>query len=229
MGDAARALDDVSDHLGEVLRRADELLADWSRFGGEVRAQVEREAAAIGDVVDAAIARAAGAGVDRGIADRLRALTVDLERLELRMRAASRAAAEERHGDRRVLWLVVAGVVLANALLVAVLLRRPEALLPVAEPVRLEVPAPLSVDPAGSAASAGSAQAQSPAPDALSPGPNSGSASAANAKGSGGPGTGLVDAGAAKPASDAGTARPALSPIALPPHTGGPRPHRKLP
>ena len=43
MREAARALDDVSDHLGEVLRRADELLADWSRFGAQVRVQVERE------------------------------------------------------------------------------------------------------------------------------------------------------------------------------------------
>jgi len=46
MGEAARSLDDVSDHLGEVLRRADELLAEWSRFGAEVRTQVDREVAA---------------------------------------------------------------------------------------------------------------------------------------------------------------------------------------
>ena len=38
----AQVLDDVSDHLGEVLRRADALLAEWSRFGDAVRMEVER-------------------------------------------------------------------------------------------------------------------------------------------------------------------------------------------
>ena len=123
MRDAARALDDVSDHLGEVLRRADELLAEWSRLGVQVRAQVEREVAGIGEVVDGAVARAAGSGIDRAIAERLRALTAEIDRLEQRTRAAARAVAEQREGDRRVLWIVVAGVVLANALLVALLLR----------------------------------------------------------------------------------------------------------
>ena len=42
MREAARVLDDVSDHLGEVLRRSDELLAEWSRFGAQVRTQVDR-------------------------------------------------------------------------------------------------------------------------------------------------------------------------------------------
>jgi hypothetical protein len=167
MRDAARALDDVSDHLGEVLRRADELLVEWSRLGVQVRTQVEREVAAIGEVVDGAVARAAGAGLDRAIADRLRALTTELERLEQRTRAASRAVVEQREGDRRVLWIVVAGVVLANALLVALLLRKPEAA-PVAEPIRLEAPAastaqPDPTQPATSPAAAGSAAAISPA------------------------------------------------------------------
>jgi hypothetical protein len=139
MRDAARALDDVSDHLGEVLRRADELLAEWSRLGVQVRAQVEREVAAIGEVVDGAGARAAGSGIDRAITDRLRALTAEIERLEQRTRAASRAVVEQREGDRRVLWIVVAGVVLANALLVVLLLRKPEPV-PVAEPIRIETP-----------------------------------------------------------------------------------------
>jgi len=171
MREAARALDDVSDHLGEILRRADELLADWSRFGAQVRTQVDREAAAIGEVIDGAVMRAASAGLDRAISDRLRALTTELERLEQRTRAASRAVVEHRDGDRRVLWIVVAGIVVANALLVALLLRKPEAA-PVAEPIRIEstavpqstatdpvqavTPAAGSADPAG-AASAGSA------------------------------------------------------------------------
>src|ERR1700704_3571414 len=127
MRDAARALDDVSDHLGEVLRRADELLAEWSRFGAQVRSQVEREAAAVGEVVEGAISRAGTAGIDRAIGDRLRALTAEIERLEQRARAASRAAAEQRDADRRILWGVVAGIVLANALLLVLILRRPEA------------------------------------------------------------------------------------------------------
>jgi hypothetical protein len=155
MREAARALDDVSDHLGEVLRRADELLAEWSQFGTQVRAQVEREVAAVAGVVDDAVARAAGAGIDRAVADRLRALTAELERLEQRTRAASRAAAEQRESDRRVLWIVVAGVVLANALLVVLLIRKPEPV-PVAEPIRIESPTP--AEPAAAPA-AGSAQA----------------------------------------------------------------------
>ena len=72
MREAARALDDVSDHLGEVLRHADELLAEWARFGAQVRAQVEREAAAIGEVVDGAVGRAASSGIDRAIVPTIR-------------------------------------------------------------------------------------------------------------------------------------------------------------
>ena len=162
MGEAARALDDVSDHLGEVLRRADELLAEWSRFGAQVRTQVDREVAAIGDVVDDAVTRAASAGLDRTIADRLRALTGELERLEQRTRAAARAASERREGDRRVLWIVVAGIVLANALLVALLLRKPD-VAPVAEPIRIEAPAELAppAAPAQDQAPVGSAGTES--------------------------------------------------------------------
>jgi hypothetical protein len=187
MRDAARALDDVSDHLGEVLRRADELLAEWSRLGVQVRAQVEREVAAIGEVVDGAVARAAGSGIDRAIAERLRALTAEIDRLEQRTRAASRAITEQREGDRRVLWVVVAGVVIANALLVALLLRKPEPA-PVAEPIRIEAP---------SAASAPVEAASTPAGPAAG-GPSAGSADPASAAGSASP-------GAAAPAPGAGS------------------------
>ena len=235
MGEAARSLDDVSDHLGEVLRRADELLAEWSRFGAEVRAQVDREVAAIGDVVDGAVARAAGAGLDRAIVDRLRALTAELERLEQRTRAVSRAASERRDSDRRVLWVVVAGIVLANALLVALLLRKPDAA-PVAEPVRIEStaappppqpgPAPGSASPAGSgdatnAATTGSAM---DAPDAKPTAPSAGS----NAP-STGPNTPLPSNAAKQPAEAPGPAKAPPSPIALPPRGGNPRTHKKLP
>jgi hypothetical protein len=259
MREAARALDDVSDHLGEVLRHADELLVEWSQFGAQVRAQVERQVAAIGDVVDDAVARAASAGIDRAVADRLRALTAELERLEQRARAASRAVVEQRERDRRVLWILVAGVVLANALLVAVLLRKPD-VVPVAEPIRLEStvapPAPPAEPPqavpaAGSAepASAGSA-AHAAAPDApLVPGagsnagsasPSAGSNTGSNATGTkagssaapAGPQkpTGGAQGSAAKPQSDvAAPPRLTPSPIALPPKAGSPRGHKKLP
>jgi hypothetical protein len=259
MREAARALDDVSDHLGEVLRRADELLADWSRFGAQVRTQVDREAAAIGEVVDGAVMRAASAGLDRAIADRLRALTTELERLEQRTRAASRAVVDHRDGDRRVLWIVVAGIVVANALLVALLLRKPDAA-PVAEPIRIESTAapqstatnPVqavtsaagSADPAG-AASAGSATvAQEPnGPGAGSSvtsvgasagsgatGARSGASAAPNAPAKPTP----AAAGAAKQDAgaakqDAGAAKPTPSPIALPPKAGNPRSHKKVP
>jgi hypothetical protein len=229
MRDAARALDDVSDHLGEVLRRADELLAEWSRLGVQVRAQVEREVAAIGEVVDGAVARAAGSGIDRAIADRLRALTAEIERLEQRTRAASRAVVEQRDGDRRVLWIVVAGVVLANALLVALLLRKPEPA-PVAEPIRIETPvappeqveaaqahaqSPIgsaagSADPAAAvnAGSAGSGAAGAP------PGQSAGSNAAANA---GSAATGNTASSAAK--SSAQPNAGARSGSAAPPNT----------
>ncbi len=254
MREAARALDDVSDHLGEVLRRADELLAEWSRFGAQVRTQIDGEVAAIGEVIDGAVARAASAGLDRAITDRLRALTVEIDRLEQRTRAASRAVAEHRDADRRVLWIVVAGIVVANVLLVALLLRKPDAT-PVAEPIRLESPAaqppaadPVpaavpsigSADPAG-AVNAGSAAAAGPtAPgitaDAKPPAaaPSAGS-NAPGAK----PGSPVAPTAAGKPAAPpdatkppgdaAAPARPTASPISLPPRSGNPRPHKKLP
>ncbi len=52
---SVRALDDVSDHMAQVLRHADELLAEWARFGASVRGQVERETVAIGEAVAGAI------------------------------------------------------------------------------------------------------------------------------------------------------------------------------
>jgi len=166
---AEAALDDVSDHLGVVLQRADELLVQWSAFGVAVRGQVEREAAAIGEAVagavDTAVARATATGVDRAITDqvgaRLTALTGEIARLEARTRAAARAVADERTGDRRLLWVVIGGIVLANALLVAILLRRPEAVAAPQEPVKVEMSSPpaaaLPVVPAAAAGSAGSA------------------------------------------------------------------------
>jgi len=252
MREAARALDDVSDHLGEVLRRADELLADWSRFGAQVRVQVERDTAAIGEVVEGAIARAGTAGIDRAIGDRLRALTVELERLEQRARAASRAAVEQRDADRRILWGVVAGIVLANALLIVLILRRPDAP-PVAEPIRMDPPAAtVAQPPAEGAAGPTTAATPDPAPvgtGSAAPGPAaspaSGGATATGSAGAGpsattagqtavaGPSAGGAAAGSAKPAAGSGAqgaARPPdakAMPIVLP--KPGAAHHKKLP
>lgn len=253
MREAARALDDVSDHLGEVLRRADELLAEWSRFGAQVRAQVEREAAAIGEVVDGAVGRAAAGGLDRAIGDRLRALTGELERLEQRTRAASRVAVEQRATDRRLIWAVVAGIALANALLVVLLLRRPEPAA-AAEPVRIEpataarppveaAPAPTVEPLQGSAApAAGSAaEAVAPATGAAAMGGSAaapagaGGASGATAGSSVAPAGGQAGSAAAatsgKPGAGgrAAEAGPKASAISLPPRPGAARPHKKLP
>jgi hypothetical protein len=255
MRDAARALDDVSDHLGEVLRRADDLLAEWGRFGAQVREQVEREAAAIGGVVDGAVGRAAATGIDRAIGDRLRALTTELERIEQRARAASRAVVEQREADRRLLWAVVAGIVLANALLVVLILRKPAAA-PVAEPVRLDAPAPSAAapaagsatpDPVGPAAASQGATATEPA----GPGAGASVGSAAEKPAAGqGATTGsaamtgsaavagsaaTAGSGAARPAS-AGSGAPAgtrpaeatpKAAVAPPARPGAPHPHKK--
>jgi hypothetical protein len=248
MREAARALDDVSDHLGEVLRRADDLLAEWGRFGAQVRDQVEREAAAIGAVVDGAVGRAAATGIDRAIGDRLRALTAELERIEQRARAASRAVVDQRGADRRILWAVVAGIVLANALLVVLILRKPEAA-PVAEPIRLDAPAqPAAVpaaapsatpDPAGPAAgSAGAVSPEAPgslpattagsaAPPAAGPGASAGSA-AATAPGSGAAARPAA-AGSGAPGGGGRPAEPGPKGAVAPARPGAPHPHKKLP
>lgn len=254
MREAARALDDVSDHLGEVLRRADDLLAEWGKFGAQVRAQVEHEAAAIGEVVDGAVGRAAATGIDRAIGDRLRGLTAELERLEQRTRAASRAVVEQREADRRILWAVVAGIVLANALLVVLILRKPEAA-PVAEPIRLDVPAQPAAapaapnalpDPAGPAAASQGAPAMERAGSgagasvgsAEKPGAGQGATNGSAAMAGSGAMAGsaaTAGAGAARPASPGsgapGATRPAeagpKAPVAPPARPGAPHPHKK--
>lgn len=146
-------LDTASDHMAELLRRADELLLEWSKFGAGVRAQVDREAQNIGgavcDAVDVAVRRAASDGTARAIADQLgtqlAAVSAEVAKLETRARAATRAIAEQRRGDRTLLYGVIAAVLIANALLVVLLLRKPAPVLlpepvPVATPV---APAPI--------------------------------------------------------------------------------------
>jgi hypothetical protein len=158
------ALDTAGDHMAEMLRRTDELLAEWSRFGVAVRAQVEREAShigeAVGEAVEGAVRRATATSVDRAFSDQLGAklasLSSEITKVETRARAASRAITDQRRGDRAILYGLAVAILLANGLLVALLLRQPPA--PIAEPVPIAVPAP------------------APAPEIAPPAPTAGSA-----------------------------------------------------
>lgn len=149
-------IDDVSDHLAEVLRRADALLAEWSKFGASVQMQVEREARAIGDTVASSVENAVTAAtlttVDRALADqitaRLRTLAAELDRLEQRTRTAANGVKRERSIDRKILWLVVAGILGANVLLVLLYVRGPDTIVaPPPEPLRIEAPVQTPVTP----------------------------------------------------------------------------------
>lgn len=135
---ARAALDDVSEQLGEVLRRADRLLAEWSAFGTKVREQVDREARGIGVAVANSVDGAVRGVADTAIAERLAALTAELGRLEQRSRAAHRALVEERAASRRIAWIAIAGIVLANGLLAMLLLRDPVVVAPPPPPPSTE-------------------------------------------------------------------------------------------
>ena len=52
----AMAMDQVSDHLGQLLLHADALLAEWSSFGARVQAQVAHAAGSLGHTVAQAVA-----------------------------------------------------------------------------------------------------------------------------------------------------------------------------
>jgi hypothetical protein len=233
---AEAALDDVSDHLGVVLQRADELLVQWSAFGASVRGQVEREVAAIGGAVagavDTAVVRATASGIDRAITDqvgaRLTALTGEIARLEARTRAAARAVADERMGDRRLLWAVIAGIVVANALLVVLLLRRPTVVQVPAEPTKVDLAPPAAAPAADPAATSGSGAREADAPSsnelpapAKENAPRPEPSSAVPTRPVGAPAAGLAPASgqAAAPAPVLGASAPAVR--------GGPAP--KLP
>jgi hypothetical protein len=138
MAKPARELDDVSAQLAEVLRHADVLLEDWTRFGVEVRARVEREAATIGTAVAAGV----DAASERALAQRLGAVSAELERLEGRLRAASRVATEQRATDRRLLAGIAIGLGIVIALLVVLVLRKPEPpqIVQAPEPIRVDTP-----------------------------------------------------------------------------------------
>src|SRR3569832_2065433 len=78
-----------------------------------------RETAGIGAVV----AQAVDGASERALALRLAAVSTELERLEARIRAASRIAAEQRTTDRRILVGIAAGVGIVIALLAVLVLR----------------------------------------------------------------------------------------------------------
>ena len=166
MRDAAKALDDVSDHMGEVLRQADALLAEWQGFAAKVRAQVEHEARTIGDAVGGAIDEAIARGVDdavaRAMGERLAAqlaqLAGELTKIENRARAASRSIADQRAVDRRAWWILGGGIAIANALLVILLVRGP------AEPPAAPPPSPIVVPAAATVIAPDAAPAGSAAP-----------------------------------------------------------------
>ena len=167
MAEPARALDDVSAQLAEMLRHADALLDDWMRFGADVRARVERETAGIGEVV----ARAVDGASERALALRLAAVSTELERLEARIRAASRIAAEQKTTDRRILVGIAAGIGVVIALLVVLVMRgpaAPEIVVPqpvpvVAPPADAAPPPPPPADAAPPPADAAAAPAKAPA------------------------------------------------------------------
>lgn len=188
------SLDDASAQLAEMLRRCDALAAEWAQFGDEVRARVAREVESIGHTVDAAIARAAlgatAVAVERAFADdlgaRMTALAAELARLEGRARAAARAIADERRGDRTLLYAGLAGIVLANILLALVLLRAPAP--PAPAPPEPVPPAATPLDPAlvtGNAIATPALPAPTPEPIAVQAGPAERAAGAGPTAGSG--------------------------------------------
>src|SRR5258705_7814809 len=118
----ARELDDVSAQLAEVLRHADALLDDWSRFGVAVRARVDHEA----ETIASAVAAGVDAASERALAQRLAAVSPELDRLQQRLRTASRQAADARTTHRRLFARIPIGTGIALPLLVPLALRNPE-------------------------------------------------------------------------------------------------------
>jgi len=186
-----RQLDDISDHLGEVLRRADDLLAEWSRFGDAVRAQVDREAQAIATTVGDSVDRAVIRGVEKALVDqvgvRVNAIATELGRVEARARALARTATEDRTRQRALLWAILAGIIGANALLAVLLLRdggssaapQPATFAPPPPVPAVTAPAAGSGSGSGSAAVVPAAGGSGSAPPAASSGSGSGSAGSA--------------------------------------------------
>jgi hypothetical protein len=162
MAKPARELDDVSAQLAEVLRHADALLDDWKRFGADVRARVDHEAQTIGTAVAAGV----DAASERALAQRLAAVSSELERLEGRLRNASRVSTQQRATDQRLLAGIAIGLGIAIALLVVLVLRNP------APPPIVQAPIPMRADaPPIDAAPPPPPDAAPAPPDAAAPAP----------------------------------------------------------
>lgn len=123
--DAGAQLEELNESLARFLQHADQLLEDWARFGSQVRATVDQEAARIEQVVAEAGARAteklagkvdaiAQARVDKAVNDGLARVKAELERAG---RATAVAAPPPAAADQRLL----VGVAAANVLLVVLL------------------------------------------------------------------------------------------------------------
>ncbi|HTR55022.1 MAG TPA: hypothetical protein VMJ10_30260 [Kofleriaceae bacterium] len=162
---AAKRLDDLSANLAEVLRHADALLDEWARFGASVRAQVEREAGQVAS----AVGDATGVAIERAASAQLANLRAEVAQLEQRVRAAARIVADQRAHDRRLLGGIAAGVAIAIALLVVLVVRGPNTAAGVSiapEPIRVE---PASVPPPDARPVDAAIDAPAPPPDAARP------------------------------------------------------------
>jgi len=105
------------------------------------------------------------------VGSQLQSLTAELSRLESRAKAASRQIADERAGDRKILWVIIGGIVLANVLLALVLLRKPAPVevapqaVPAAAEMKPAVPAPVEAPAAAAASGSDAASVTGPAID----------------------------------------------------------------
>lgn len=170
--DSEMRLDATSERFGELLRRADQLLVEWARFGSEVRAQVEREARTVGTAVagavDSAMSEVASRGVDRVLAERLGSqlatLGEEVTRLESRLRGVARATAERERSWRWQWWVLAGGVAVANLLIVVGLVIQPRDDRSVVLPANAPSPASVSPLPASESPLPASEPAITPVP-----------------------------------------------------------------
>lgn len=130
----------INDHLGRFLRQADQLLDDWARFGADVRTRVTHEVDRVGAAVEQAVDGSVGLVADRAaarvsddVAGRLAARLADVhDEIDRATRAARRATAavDALHtgGRRTSRWAAaaLAAAVVADALLLALLVRQPD-------------------------------------------------------------------------------------------------------
>lgn len=123
--EAGAQLEELNDQLARFLQHADQLLDDWARFGAQVRATVEQEAARIEQGVAEAGERATrqlGGQVDKLATERVeRAIGDGLKRLKAELDRAGRATAVAAPAPASIDRRLLGGVVIANVLLVILL------------------------------------------------------------------------------------------------------------